>query len=82
MYAIGESQLFSALNPPYGLEGADHLVCGHRTTSANEPPRHGTAYNALFCDGHVSAVQIAAFFDPGKTGASWINDHQPHPESW
>ena len=38
--------------------------------------------NQLYCDGHVSAINPEALFNPSNTAAMWNYDHQPHPELW
>ncbi|MGO8701978.1 MAG: type II secretion system protein [Limisphaerales bacterium] len=46
------------------------------------PQRHGTNYNQLFCDGHVTAMNPRILFNPTNSAALWNYDHQPHPELW
>jgi prepilin-type processing-associated H-X9-DG protein len=44
--------------------------------------RHGTRWNILFCDGHVTAFSQAALFNrsDAATRCLWNNDNQPHLE--
>jgi hypothetical protein len=39
-------------------------------------------YNALFCDGPVSAINPAILFSQSNSASLWNYDHQPHPELW
>jgi prepilin-type N-terminal cleavage/methylation domain-containing protein/prepilin-type processing-associated H-X9-DG protein len=46
------------------------------------PQRHGTNYNQLFCDGHVTAMNPRILFNPTNSATLWNYDHQPHLELW
>ena len=63
-----------------GSSGFDTLRCQYVPKLA--PARHGTKYNATFCDAHVEAVLPAILFSPTNSAIRWNNDHQQHPESW
>jgi type II secretory pathway pseudopilin PulG len=56
-------------------------------------PQHGSRFNVLSCDSHVSSVQISDLFErtpaPGqsspplwKSASHWNIDNQPHVEAW
>jgi prepilin-type processing-associated H-X9-DG protein len=81
MLAIGDSLMKAGVQGGYDL-----WQCGGRFASnvAALPYvlRHERNYNALFCDGHVSAMSPEVLFNPSKTAALWNYDHQPHPELW
>ncbi len=47
-----------------------------------QPPQHRDDANMLFCDGHVSPIELSELFDVKKTAANWNNDYDPHPETW
>jgi len=70
-----------------GMVGGDDFgQCGGLFSSdlAAQPYllRHGKNYNALLCDGHVSAMTPEFLFNPSNTAAMWNYDHEPHPELW
>jgi prepilin-type N-terminal cleavage/methylation domain-containing protein/prepilin-type processing-associated H-X9-DG protein len=46
------------------------------------PPQHGTSFNVLFCDSHVSFMKVADLAVCSKSANLWNYDHQPHPEGW
>jgi prepilin-type N-terminal cleavage/methylation domain-containing protein/prepilin-type processing-associated H-X9-DG protein len=46
------------------------------------PPQHGSDFNMLWCDGHVSPNKVADLFSVRRTAANWNNDNQDHPETW
>lgn len=46
------------------------------------PLRHGTGFNFLFCDGHVSLVRRVDFVNRTNSWQNWNNDGQAHPETW
>ena len=81
MLAMGDSLMKAGFTA-----GSDFWQCGGRYSSqiAHLPYalRHGKSYNALFCDGHVSAMLPEVLFAPSKTAAMWNYDHQPHSELW
>jgi prepilin-type N-terminal cleavage/methylation domain-containing protein/prepilin-type processing-associated H-X9-DG protein len=87
MFAIGDSRVEcygSGAEVALNGYGVDALYCG--LFSGNMPlcypPRHGTAYNVVFCDGHVQGMKPILMFNPTNTAPMWNRDHQPHPESW
>ena len=45
-------------------------------------PQHGTVFNVLSGDGHVSAVPLSILFNPTNSARNWNVDHLPHPECW
>ena len=63
------------------LQGGN-LGGGRWETIWDHLPRHGKNYNALYCDGHVLAMDPRLLFNPAKTAANWNNDNQSHPEIW
>lgn len=86
MLAISESR-FMSLKENCIPGGYDFLVCGFLGANpislfAFDPKRHGKNYNALFCDGHVNAMNPWILFDPAQSATLWNADHQPHPETW
>ncbi len=85
MLAIGESRHLAGKVETWN-GGFDTLRCGALWTGTIgfpfDPARHGSKYNALFSDGHVSPILPGVLFDPTKSAAMWNFDHQPHPELW
>ena len=81
MLAIGDTLMKAGFTA-----GSDLWQCGGLFSSevARLPyaSRQIKNYNALFCDGHVSAVRPDVLFDPSKSAAMWNYDHQPHTELW
>ena len=86
MIALGESRFLNAATN--GIAGgSDVITCGVLNGSefplfSFDPARHGKTYNQTFCDGHVSAMNPWALFNPTNTAAMWNFDHQPHREQW
>lgn len=87
MFAIADSR-----NPGDGYPpSVDRIIFRDKFYTTNLdgsfPPtgRHGTGYNVVACDGHVSIVKSARLFElnPGDNVAvNWNRDHEPHPETW
>jgi len=79
--AIGDSLMKAGFTA-----GSDFWQCdGQFSSNVDILPhakRHAENYNALFCDGHVSAMLPEVLFDPSKAAAMWNYDHQPHAELW
>jgi prepilin-type processing-associated H-X9-DG protein len=86
MVAIGDARFgYWDGGLPSGIHtaGTDWLFCQFvSTTEPVYPARHGKNYNVLFCDGHVSSMDPAIFFNPTNNASMWNNDHQPHIETW
>ena len=80
MLAITESRFLNASrNQEPG--GRDTMACG-LFGDPFDPRRHGKNYNALFCDGHVSAMSPWVLFNYTNTAPMWNYDHLPHQELW
>jgi len=81
MLAMGDSRLFydSRLSTSPGFF---EMVCGPDLFKGQTPMRHGRNYNFLFCDGHVTGIDPAVFFNLTNSATSWNYDHEPHPETW
>jgi prepilin-type processing-associated H-X9-DG protein len=56
-------------------------------------PQHGSYFNVLFCDAHVSSAPLSDLFEPAprpgqpsqpawKSAHNWNIDNQPHTEDW
>jgi prepilin-type processing-associated H-X9-DG protein len=89
MVSIGESRWLG--EKANGLRGApSEFVCGLLKTSreykgnvfAFNPARHGSVYNQVFCDGHVTSMNPWVFFNPTNSARMWNYDHQEHQELW
>jgi prepilin-type processing-associated H-X9-DG protein len=86
MLAVADSRFLSPkINDLPG--GYDFLECGltwvgPSSRLAFDPSRHGSTYNALFCDGHISGINPWVLFNPTNSARMWNCDHEPHPELW
>jgi prepilin-type N-terminal cleavage/methylation domain-containing protein/prepilin-type processing-associated H-X9-DG protein len=80
MIAIGDTRLSSVGERVF--QGYFVLLCGPDTSWCSTPPRHGSGYNMLFCDGHVLGQRPAVLFSLSNNAPQWNYDHRAHPETW
>jgi prepilin-type processing-associated H-X9-DG protein/prepilin-type N-terminal cleavage/methylation domain-containing protein len=79
MIAIGDSD---------GNGSADGEISFFRAVAINLPPippgkRHNGGANIVFCDGHVEWAKQFKWIELTDIAARrWMNDNQPHHESW
>jgi prepilin-type N-terminal cleavage/methylation domain-containing protein/prepilin-type processing-associated H-X9-DG protein len=86
MYTVADSRTFRDFpiggeGVVWGLSGAIHMDPYH-PFKEETPPLHGTGYNILFADGHVTLVKRSDYLYPPRTAQHWNRDNQPHPEAW
>jgi prepilin-type processing-associated H-X9-DG protein/prepilin-type N-terminal cleavage/methylation domain-containing protein len=74
--AVYESQVIVPSEMYAISDGPDECVWIWPTPTATL--RHGKGFNFLFCDGHVTLINLKDFLDRRKTGPNWNHDHQPH----
>jgi prepilin-type N-terminal cleavage/methylation domain-containing protein/prepilin-type processing-associated H-X9-DG protein len=103
---VAPSDMFAIYDATGGLDTfysngklSGEIWCGLTEGSASiggqsiqNPPQHGSYFNMLFSDFHVSQIPLKDLFDPYvspptphtqfTTAAEWNVDHKPHPEFW
>jgi prepilin-type processing-associated H-X9-DG protein len=63
--------------------GLDYVFCAPvYPISFQVPPQHGTFFNVLYTDGHVTVNRIPDLFTPEVMARHWNIDNKPHPELW
>jgi prepilin-type N-terminal cleavage/methylation domain-containing protein len=85
-YVMAPSQLFTLMdsrgtgtNPWTGLD----WTAGIQDFPILAPqPQHGTVFNVLFGEGHVTETPLTTLFNPAIDAQNWNVDYQPHPNSW
>jgi len=86
MFAIADARCIAAnsVSPgaPLQFSGFDWIFAGNLGPREISLIAHRGAYNALYCDGHVSLVKFSDFTNQTNTWQNYNNDHQPHPETW
>lgn len=64
--------------------GVDQAYCAesYGYSFYQTPPQHGSFFNVLYTDGHVTADRIPDLFNPQIMAQHWNYDNKPHYELW